>query len=105
MKKRTIKMEVRVTEMFSRFKKLFDPDPEGISELLIGILTLIVGVLFAVYAWAYAVGPVVTNSTLIGSSVGSNLLSGLFIVMFFLGVALLPIGLIMIAIKFMGKRR
>jgi phosphate/sulfate permease len=88
-------MEVRVTEMFSRFKKLFDPDPgDGITALMTAMITIVVAAIIGIYMWAYALKGVVTNSTLIGSTVGFNLLSGLFVIVFFLAISLIPLSLL-----------
>jgi hypothetical protein len=99
-------MEVCVTEMFKLFKrKLFDPDPGGgIGALMSAIITIVVAAIVAVYMWAYALKSVVTNSTLIGSTVGYNLLSGIFVIVFFLAIALIPLALLYQSIK-AGTRR
>jgi len=88
-------MEVCVTEMFSRFRKLFDPDPEGgVTALMSAMITIVVAAIIGIYLWAYALKDVVTNSTLIGSTIGANLLSGLFVIVFFLAIALIPLSLL-----------
>jgi hypothetical protein len=99
-------MEVCVTEMFKLFKrKLFDPDPGGgIGALMSAIITIVVAAIVAVYMWAYALKSVVTNATLIGSTVGYNLLSGIFVIVFFLAIALIPLALLYQSIK-AGTRR
>jgi hypothetical protein len=99
-------MEVCVTEMFKLFKrKLFDPDPEGgIGALMSAIITIVVAAIIGVYMWAYALKSVVTNSTLIGSTIGYNLLSGIFVIVFFLAIALIPLALLYQSIK-AGTRR
>jgi hypothetical protein len=93
--------------MFKLFKrKLFDPDPGGgISALMSAIITIVVAAIIAVYMWAYALKSVVTNSTLIGSTVGYNLLSGIFVIVFFLAIALIPLALLYQSIKTGTRRR
>ena len=91
--------------MFSKFKKLFDPDPDGIGALMGAIITIVVACIVAVYMWAYALRDVVTNSTLIGSTVGYNLLSGIFVIVFFLAIALVPLTLLYKSISSSTKRR
>jgi maltodextrin utilization protein YvdJ len=68
------------------------------------IITIVVAAIVAVYMWAYALKSVVTNSTLIGSTVGYNLLSGIFVIVFFLAIALIPLALLYQSIK-AGTRR
>jgi phosphate/sulfate permease len=89
-------MEVCVTEMFKLFKrKLFDPDPGGgVTALMSAMITIVVAAIIGIYLWAYALKDVVTNSTLIGSTIGANLLSGLFVIVFFLAIALIPLSLL-----------
>jgi uncharacterized membrane protein len=99
-------MEVCVTEMFKIKRKLFDPDPGGgIGALMSAIITIVVAATIAVYMWAYALKNVVTNATLIGSTVGYNLLSGIFVIVFFLAIALIPLALLYQSIKTGTRRR
>jgi hypothetical protein len=90
--------------MFSKFKKLFDPDPE-IGALMSAIITIVVACIVAVYMWAYALKDVVTCSTLIGGGVGYQLLSGIFVIIFFLAIALVPLTLLYKSIKTSGRGR
>jgi len=71
----------------------------GLSALLGATVSIVVAAIVAVYMWAYALKDVVTCSTLIGSTVGYNLLSGLFVVIFFLGIALIPLAMLYKVIK------
>jgi phosphate/sulfate permease len=88
-------MEVCVTEMFKLKRKLFDPDPGGgVTALMSAMITIVVAAIIGIYLWAYALKDVVTNSTLIGSTIGANLLSGLFVIVFFLAIALIPLSLL-----------
>ena len=90
--------------MFSRLKKLFDPEP-GVETLLMSMIGIVVAAIVAVYMWAYALRDIVTNSTLIGSTVGYNLLSGLFVIVFFLAIALIPLSLLWKTMKTGGRGR
>jgi hypothetical protein len=98
-------MEVRVTEMFNLKmklfnlkRKLFDPDG-GVTALMSAMITIVVAAIIGVYLWAYALKDVVTNSTLIGEGVGYSLLSGLFVIVFFLAIALIPLSLLWKTLK------
>jgi len=90
--------------MFSKFKKLFDPEG-GITALMSAMITIVVAAIIGVYLWVYALKDVVTNETLIGSTVGANLLSGLFVIVFFLAIALIPLSLLWKTMKTGGRGR
>jgi uncharacterized membrane protein len=99
MKKRTL--EVCVTKMF-KLRKLFDPE---IGALMTAMITIVVAVIIGVYMWAYALKDVVTNETLIGGGVGYQLLSGIFVIIFFLAIALIPLTLLYKSLKTSGRGR
>jgi len=71
----------------------------ALKALLSSITSIVVAALVAIYMWVYALKDVVTNNTLIGSTVGYNLLSGLFVVIFFIAISLIPLAMLYQTLK------
>jgi len=66
------------------------------KNVIVGIVGIIVAALVGIYVYIYALEDVITNNL---TGVAGSLMSGLFVVMFFLAIALLPITVLYKAIK------
>ena len=66
------------------------------KNVIVGIVGIIVAALVGIYVYIYALEDVIANNL---TGVAGSLMSGLFVVMFFLAIALLPITVLYKAIK------
>jgi hypothetical protein len=66
------------------------------KNVIVGIVGVIVAALVGIYVYIYALEDIITNNL---TGVANSLMSGLFVVMFFLAISLLPITVLYKAIQ------
>ena len=64
--------------------------------VIVGVVGVVIAALVGIYVYIYALADVIANNL---TGVAGSLMSGLFVVMFFLAISLLPLTILYKAIK------